>query len=114
MVKGSTDIAECIFSSEELPIYECESIKDIIDYKWRVFSRPLHRTGASIHIVYMLTLIVYINEVFLSPEIVYNEDGLTKISPPPVKIWLQLIMVCLIYPLAYDGTQMYKAGWQYF
>ena len=52
----------------------------------------------------MLILSVYINSVFLVPEIVYNEDGLSKVSPEPVAFWLYLVPICLIYPVWYDGT----------
>jgi len=76
---------------------------DIIDYKWSKFSKTVHKVGACIHVAYMLVLICYINDVFLEPEIVYNEDGLTKVSPEPVTFWLYFIAVFLIYPLCYDG-----------
>ena len=114
MVKGDNDLIESIFQSEELEIYECQAIKDIIDYKWRVFSKTVHKAGACIHIAYMLVLILYINAVFLEPEIVYNEDGRTKVNPEPEPFWLYFIAAFLIYPTVYDGMQMCKAGLVYF
>ena len=114
MMVGENDLIDSIFNSEELAIYESESVKDVVDYKWRVFSRPVHRIGACIHIFYMCVLILYINIVFLEPEIVYDESGVNKLSPPPSKTLLYLSMICLIYPLLYDGTQMHKQGITYY
>ena len=52
-------------------------------------------------------LVCYINDTFLVREAKYNAAH-ERISPEASEIYLYIIFVCLIYPVAYDGTQMAK------
>jgi hypothetical protein len=54
----------------------------------------------------------YINNVFLESEHVFNEEG-DRIAPPPHISWLCILAAGLVYPLYYDGTQVFRQGWDY-
>ena len=54
----------------------------------------------------------YINLVFLKPES-FDAQGI-RINPDPYTPLLFASLVCLCYPIFYDGTQMLKQGFDYF
>jgi len=66
MAKDTIDIIEAIFNAEEVEIYNCDSVRDLIDYKWRAFAQRSHRMGAFAHLCYIIVLMLYINEIFLN------------------------------------------------
>ena len=63
------------------------------------------------HISYIFVLMYYIVQIFLQ-ETTYENS--VRVNPPPEKILLVIIMIALIYPVVYDGTQMIKQGLEYF
>ena len=62
--------------------------------------------AAFIHITYVISLIIYINKIFLEENATWEGDE--RISPEPNKPWLVIIGICLLYPLVYDVTQAFK------
>jgi hypothetical protein len=58
--------------------------------------------------LYVLLLIIYIDETYLRIQM-YDEEG-NKVNPPPHKWYLYMISGCLIYPLIYDGNQLFRQG----
>lgn len=63
--------------------------------------------AAFIHITYVISLIIYINKIFLEANAYWDDEGVRH-SPPTDKKWLCIIGTCLIYPLVYDVTQAFK------
>jgi len=62
-----------------------------------------------------LSLIFYINDVFLVPTVWKDEKlKVGRVNPDPNLNLLAVIACCLIYPTFYDGTQMVKNGISYF
>ena len=100
-----------IAESEELPIFKTDLVRDMIEYKWGAYAANRHRFGAMVHLCYVGTLIYYISDIFLRDE-KYNDKN-ERISPPANYDTLYLLMVCLVYPLLYDGRQMVKQGVDY-
>lgn len=68
--------------------------------------------AAFIHITYVISLIIYINKIFLEANAYWDDEGVRH-SPPTDKKWLCIIGTCLIYPLVYDVTQAFKQGSDY-
>lgn len=62
------ELMSAIAESNELPIFETDLIKDMIDYKWQAYSANMHRFGAIIHLSYVFTLMYYISDIFLRDE----------------------------------------------
>lgn len=106
------DLMDAIAKSHELPIYETESIMEMIDYKWDTYAFNQHKIGGFIHMIYVLVLIGYINHTFLVLEAKENPlhpgDLAYRINPEPDMLYLRIIAICLVYPIIYDGTQMFK------
>lgn len=111
MSQDDGSLMEAIANSDELEIYQTQLVKDVIDYKWITFAKNQQLLGALIHTCYVLCLIFYINDVFLRKN-TYDEDG-NRLNPPPNENLLLAQMACLLYPLFYDGTQMWKKGLSY-
>lgn len=112
MSQDEGSIMDAIADSEELGIFKTELIKDMVDYKWQTYAQSQHTLGAFIHWVYVAVLMSYINVVFLKPES-FDAQGV-RINPDPYTPLLFASLVCLCYPIMYDGTQMLKQGFDYF
>lgn len=75
--------------------------------------------AATIHITYVVCLIIYINKIFLKEEATWKEevegsgDFNIRISPKPDIKWLCILGLCLLYPLIYDMRQACKQGKDY-
>lgn len=106
------ELIDAIADSEELEIFRCQIIKDLLDYKWETFARRVHFIGAFFHVCYVVAMYWYIINVFLIPP-TKEADG-TLVNPPPNIDLLIAMLVCLFYPLNYDGTQLIKGGFSYF
>ena len=108
IVEDKGELIEAISDSDELGIFRTQLVIDLVDYKWDNFGQFSHLIGFSIHIIYSLCLMRYINNVFLESgvEIVKDENmKRTSPDPPPHHSWLVILAAGLVYPLYYDGTQ---------
>lgn len=77
---------------------------DVFDFKWKKYAYKLHYFGAAMHLVYVMTLAVYVYFTYLVGK--YGEKP-SFVFP--------ILMICgLIYPFCYDAAQLYKSGWEYF
>lgn len=56
----------CNFTStEELDVYQTESLQQLIDFKWHEFSRKHQMVGLCFHFAYLLAILLFIFEVYL-------------------------------------------------
>lgn len=56
--------------TEELEIFETESLQQVIGFKWEKYGRKHHLLGCMMHLFYTVILIVYVKNSY----IVENED----------------------------------------
>jgi hypothetical protein len=108
MSEENGQLIGAIAGSDELSIFETDLIKDMVDYKWQEFAQSKHRFAACVHISYITTMMCYIVQIFLQ-DAKYDENKV-RLNPPPNKNILVAMMIFLVYPVCYDGTQMIKQG----
>jgi len=65
---------DAVSNSEELGIFETDTVRDMIDYKWNSFAKKQHLFGGFVHMVYVVVLILYINHTFLVLQPVVGTD----------------------------------------
>lgn len=94
------DIMGLAIDSEELDIFETDILKQLIDFKWEKYARIHHLIGCLAHLMYMFTLILYTNLVY----ILNNGDQRTQ------KIYAYILAVGIFYPAVYDWIQFAKSG----
>jgi hypothetical protein len=51
--------------TEELVIYETQTIQELIQFKWDKYARRHHIFGCMMHLFYIFTLVLYINIVYI-------------------------------------------------
>lgn len=85
-------------------MFKTPLVKDLIDYRWQGFAASWYKIGLCFHVVYVVTLSLYIRATYLG----------TQIKEIPSAGFLVAVGVCLIYPAIYDGTQLWKRGRAYF
>ena len=59
------DIMTAIADSDEVELFLCDSVIDLIDFRWRQWAFKFHVVNVSIHFVYCIYLFNYIKIVFM-------------------------------------------------
>ena len=89
---------EIISETEEIELFNCKVVRDLIEFNWDSYAKHIHLFGAFIHCVYVFIHAFYIHQVYLDREYSYRFEFCT------------MMLVCLIYPMVYDMLQLYKQG----
>lgn len=93
----STIMHQC-GQTEELELFECDAMKDLIEFKWTSYARAIHYIGFSMHMMYFVVYSLFCFEVYVYQDT--SHQG----------IFLILMAILLLYPLIYDMTQFRKSG----
>jgi len=56
---------EILSNSEEYDIFNTDAIQNFIKFKWTKVGRNHHAFGAMIHLLYLLYLCFYVNDVYI-------------------------------------------------
>ena len=66
IMNEDVDMMGLIIDSDELDTFETDIIQQLIDFKWEQYARKHHLIGCMAHLMYMLTLMIYTNLVYIS------------------------------------------------
>jgi len=91
------NILQLCAESDEIKIFETESLQDLVTFKWDNIGWGFHLFGCMVHITYIVILILYTNLVYIEGESVRNDDGTEKQNPLSI-----LLLIGIIYPAAYE------------
>lgn len=107
LANDSINLLEECANSEELSIFETDTLKDLIEFKWNQYGYLFHLGGFLIHAVYVLMLFVYTDMVYIngSSKALDNDDFKTRFHS-----LLIVLLTLIIYPLLYEIIQMFKGG----
>jgi hypothetical protein len=97
---------ECA-NSEELAIFETDTLKDLIEFKWSQYGYRFHLGGFLIHAVYVIMLFVYTDMVYINGSSKALNDEKFKTSFHSLLI---VLLALISYPLLYEIIQMFKGG----
>jgi len=98
-------LIDAIANSEELELFAADIVTDFIDFKWDRFARAVHFGGFCFHVVYIIVLFGFVGAAF---------SGDDFFEAVPNAYYYVAIGVSLLYPLAYEGVQLYKLRLEYF
>jgi len=106
------DLVEALINSDEHEIFETEAVMNMVHYKWNTYAFASHAVGCFFHLVYIVSLIAYINRTF---KVKRNKDpDAEEVGPPASIVYTLLLGIGLLYPLFYDFRQLAKQGKGYF
>jgi hypothetical protein len=95
---GVNDILEALGGTDEQIIFDSKIVQDFYEFQWENYAMHIHYFGAFIHFIYLIVFSAYVNDIYMYR----NFDNRIAHS------WA--ILICLIYPLFYDGLQLIKSG----
>lgn len=110
-------------SSDEIDVFLCESLQEIISYKWNKYARTHHSIGFAFHLIYMFVLVMYVNVVYIentarmkpsnSLETTHDDvDEVTLNGLTLQRIYTGILTAAVIYPLLYEFIQLKGYGWR--
>jgi hypothetical protein len=76
-------------NTDELPIFETEGMKNIIEFKWMMYGRKHHFVGMVMHMFYTMMITIYVHEAYLKES--HNQATYTI-----------MLAIGIIYPAWYD------------
>jgi len=97
-------LIDAIAKSDELDIFQTDLVVDLIDWRWTRFAKRVHLRGFYFHVAYIIGLFIFVGQTYLD----YEFYGMPKI------VSYLILGILLLYPLMYDGTQLYSQGRDYF
>jgi len=94
-----TSLMDLISGSDEIEIFDCEQVINIITYKWETYGKDHHIFGSVMHFIYITLFMLYVNFVYLQ----YDENA-------PNFIYTIVLALGIIYPWIYDFIQLINDG----
>jgi len=88
--------------SEEIEIFTTASLNNLIEFKWVSYGKRHHLLGCLMHFIYTFVFILYVSQACL-----YDDEDENKTTQ---KIYAILLLVGILYPAAYDCTQLIRGG----
>lgn len=89
-----------ITDSEELDIFETDTIQKLIEFKWQTYAMKHHVFGCIMHFFYLTMLVIYTHVIYI------NASG----DESSRQLYTILLAIGIFYPAAYDLTQMFRGG----
>ena len=118
MSEEDGQLMEALSLSDEDTMFDCDVVQDLIEYRWNLFGFRYHFIGASIHLVKLIALILYIIYIYLShrgkmknKDGSYNQDYYVSYSQNDLpdnswKYYQGIIFVMMLHPLWHDLQQV--------
>jgi len=117
---GDINVLGLCAESDELAMFESETLRDLIAFKWAQFGMKFHLVGFFVHIAYIIILFMYTNLVYVHGFSSGGEEGGDTGAGGDSKGGdesggLSIILLCgVLYPAIYETVQMAKDAGGYF
>lgn len=117
----SISFVETCQSSDEIDLFLCESLQEIISYKWNKYARTHHSIGFAFHLIYMFVLVMYVNVVYIentarmkpsNSDTTHDDLGEEVHGVILQRIYTGILTASVVYPLLYEVVQLSKYGWR--
>jgi len=93
---GDDTLMEVVGSMDDLSVFECEALQDIINFKWNSYAAYVHYVGLLFHLGYELTYSIQIFSIY-----VYHDREFGKKVLPIQGFFL-------LWSIIYDFSQAWK------
>lgn len=87
-------------AKKEFDNFDSRALTEIIQFKWETFGYKHHHVGWIMHVLYSLTLIAYINLVYVQNKGTDEEKQIYAIA----------LLFGISYPAVYDWIQLCRTG----
>jgi hypothetical protein len=73
MSEEDGQLIDAIANSNEMSIFETELVMDLIDFRWLAFAKRTQKVGFFFHVLYIITMALYIKAAYLGQDFGYGE-----------------------------------------
>ena len=70
-VNSHISLMNILCESQELNLFNCDVVQDLIIFKWGTFAMKWHLIGCLYHFFYFTIIIIYIKIVYITNDIDY-------------------------------------------
>ena len=94
-------ILECVLEAEEeknRKIFESSNFQAVLHFKWQNYAYAQHFRTLVFHILYVIVLVLYVNEVYINADTENNA------------IYQYILILGVLYPIYYESRQACMGG----
>lgn len=96
--QNGVSLIDMLATTDQIDVFSTKPVQSIIQFKWDRYSQKFHKLFASIHMVYLLTFLLYVNEIYI--------HGRFEHQPK----MLLLMLLCNMTASFYDLFQLKLTG----
>jgi hypothetical protein len=89
---------EILSNSQEYDIFNTDAIQNLIKFKWRNVGRNHHAFGALMHLLYLLYLCFYVNNVYITASYQNKLD----VDKNALNTESLIFIIGVLYPFSYE------------
>jgi len=114
MANEDVNLLSICCESEELDMFASESLIDCIEFKWNQFGQNWHFIGFFLHLVYIVILIMYTDQVYIKKAEEMEEEAAIAAADPEnavehddegeLRNYSIMLLAGIIYPLVYESN----------
>ena len=86
----------CAAKTEEIAIFETESLKQLIEFKWSAYGRHLHLNSLMAICFYAIIQGLYVNQVYMQQ------------STDNFELYWYGLLLSTVYPLLYNVVKLWR------
>ena len=113
-VNNDVNLLEEFCGNDELSHFDCEVLKEMIEFKWNSFGITVQRLILYLHFLYLTCLLIYYVEVYLTGEKTFSLEGWAvkkELELSERIVWANYILVGFsAIPAIYELTQAVTGG----
>lgn len=102
-INKDLSLLELFSYSEELEVFETDTVKDMIYFKWDTYCRRFHTVGCIMHLFNCVMVNIYVLEAYIIVE--HQEQS---------KQFNAYLIAGMVYPTIYEIVQLFMLGMPYF
>ena len=90
--------------SNELSMFESETLKDLIEFKWNAFAWNWHLFGCVIHLAYIVILFLYTDLIYIQGTGASTKEDTKEGEDKEMNSYSIILLVGVIYPACYEAV----------
>jgi hypothetical protein len=64
--QNDLSLIDVLANTDQIDVFSTKSVQSLIQFKWERYSQKFHKLFASIHMTYLVTFLIYVNEIYIN------------------------------------------------
>lgn len=91
---------EILAESDEFDMFTTDAMQNYIDFKWTKVGRNHHAFGAMLHLIYLIYLCYYVNDIYINA----SYQNKLEIETYAENTKSLVFIIAVLYPFVYESV----------